>query len=129
LSIAAPGYSFQKAASEFVSQSFYLNGMISLGKQESFILVSMFFSAVISNVIDRRWRAAAIWCLIAAAASACGIIHGFVFTADGGTAPALFKWTGFGGPTPSGMDFAVGYALAAALLFGMHAWKPKEIEY
>jgi len=129
LSIAAPGYSFQKAASEFVSQSFYLNGMISLGKQESFILVSMFFSAVISNVIDRRWRAAAIWCLIAAGASACGIIHGFVFTADGGTAPALLKWTGIGGPTPSGMDFAIAYALAAALLFGMHAWKPKEIEY
>lgn len=128
LSIAAPGYSFEKAASAFTSQSFYLNGMICLGKQESFILVSIFFSAVIANVIDRRWRAAAIWCVIAAVASACGIIHGFVFTPDGGTAPALFKWTGFGGPTPSGMDFAFAYALAAALLFAMHAWKPPEIE-
>lgn len=127
LNIAAPGYSFEKAATTFIPQV-YLNGMIALGKQESFLLVSMFFSAVIANVIDRRWRAAGIWCVIAAVASACGIIHGFVFTPDGGTAPSLFQWTGFAGPTPSGMDFAVVYAVAAALLFAMHTLRPAEIE-
>jgi AGZA family xanthine/uracil permease-like MFS transporter len=128
LSIAAPGYTFQKAASAFAPQIF-LNGMISLGKQESFILVSIFFSATIANVIDRRWRTAALWCLIASVASASGIIHGFVFTADGDTAPSLFQWTGFGGATPSGFDFAMAYLLAAGLLFGMHALKPGEIEH
>jgi hypothetical protein len=67
--------------------------------------------------------------VLASIASACGIIHGFVFTPDGGTAPSLFQWTGFAGPTPSGMDFAVVYALAAALLFAMHALRPGEIEH
>ena len=127
LSIAAPGYTLQKAAATFSPQIF-LDGMISLGKQESFLLVSIFFSAVIANVIDRRWRAAAIWCVIASVASACGIIHGFVFTSTGDAVPSLFQWTGFGGPTPSGFDFAAAYALTAALLFAMDAFKPGEIE-
>jgi AGZA family xanthine/uracil permease-like MFS transporter len=128
LSIAAPGYTFQEASTAFAPEIF-INGMISLGKQESFILVSIFFSAVIANVIDRRWRAAAIWCLIAAVASACGIIHGFVFTPDGGTAPALFQWTGFNGVTPSGFDFALVYTVAALLLFSMDVLRPREIEH
>jgi hypothetical protein len=80
-------------------------------------------------VIDRQWGVAAIWCLIAAVASACGIIHGFVFTPDGGYAPALFQRISFGGATSSGFDFAVVYALAALLLFAMHLWKPAEIEH
>jgi hypothetical protein len=69
-----------------------------------------------------------VWCLIAAVASACGIIHGFVFTLDGGYAPALFQRPAFGGATPSGFDFAIVYALAALLLFAMHVRHPREIE-
>jgi AGZA family xanthine/uracil permease-like MFS transporter len=130
LSVAAPGYSLQQAATQFApATNLYFTGLLSLGQTQGFILLSIFFSAILARVIDRNWRAAAIWCVIAAVASACGIIHGYVFTPDGGTAPALLKWTGFGGPIPSGLDFAVIYALAAALLFAMHALRPGEVEH
>ena len=127
LSIAAPGYTMQQAATHFAPQ-IYFTGLLSLGQAQSFILLSILFSAIMAHVIDRNWRAAAIWCVIACVLSACGIIHGFVFTPDGGTQPALFHWTGFGGSIPSGMDFALIYALAAALLFAMHALRPGEVE-
>jgi len=122
---AAPGYSFAQAAANFSPELFF-NGMLSLA--QGFILISIFFSAIVAKVIDRDWRAAAVWCLISAVLSACGIIHGFVFTPDGGYAPSLFLWTGFGGATPSGFDFALVYAVASLLLFAMHFWKPRAIE-
>jgi AGZA family xanthine/uracil permease-like MFS transporter len=123
---AAPGYSFEKAAANFSPELFF-NGMLSLA--QGFLLISIFFSAIVAKVIDRQWRAAGIWCAIASVTSACGIIHGFVFTPDGGYAPALFRWTGFGAVTPSGVDFALAYALAAILLFAMHLRHPGEIEH
>ncbi len=122
---AAPGYSLQQAAAGF-SPELFLNGMLSLA--QGFILISILFSAIVAKVVDRQWRAAAVWCLIGAAASACGIIHGFVFTPDGDYAPSLFQRTGFGGATPSGLDFAVVYGVAAMLLFAMHVLQPGEIE-
>jgi AGZA family xanthine/uracil permease-like MFS transporter len=123
---AAPDFTFQQAAARFTPE-IYFNGMLSLA--QGFMLISIFFSAIMVKVIERQWRAAAVWCLIAAVASACGIIHGFVFTADGGYAPAYFQWTGFGGATPSGLDFAAAYGLAAVVLFGMGALKPGQIEH
>jgi len=124
---AAPNYTFQQAAASFPSGDLYFNGMLSLA--QGFLLISIFFSAILAKVIDRNWLAAAVWCLIAAACSACGIIHGFVFTPDGTYGPALFQWTGFGAPTPPGIDFAAAYAMAAVLLFAMHFWKPAKIEH
>jgi len=122
---AAPGYSLQEAAEKF-SPDLVITGMISLA--QGFMFISIFFSAIIAKVIDRQWRAAAIWCLIASAASACGIIHGFIFTPDG-YAPAYFQRPSFGGAIPSGFDFAMVYLLAALLLFAMHALKPESIEH
>jgi AGZA family xanthine/uracil permease-like MFS transporter len=122
---AAPGYTLQQASAQF-SPELYFNGMLSLA--QGFMLISIFFSAIMVKVIERKWDVAAVWCLIAAVASACGIIHGFVFTPDGGYAASLFQWTGFGRPIPSGLDFAVAYVLAAVVLLGMEALKPGEIE-
>jgi AGZA family xanthine/uracil permease-like MFS transporter len=123
---AAPGYTLQQAAASF-SPDIFLSGLISLA--QGFMFIAIFFSAIIAKVIDRQWRAAAVWCLIASVASACGIIHGFVFTPDGGYGPAYFQWPTFSGSVPSGFDFAIVYALLAALLFGMHTLKPGEIEH
>ncbi len=129
LSVAAPGFTMQQACSQFApATNIFFTGMLSLGQTQSFILLSIFFSAIIARIVDRNWRAAAIWCLLAAIASACGIIHSFVFTPDGGTKPALLHWAGLGGPLPSGMDFAIVYLLAAALLFALHALRPGEVE-
>jgi len=123
---AAPGYSLKQAAASF-SPELFLTGMLCLA--QGFMLISIFFSAIIAKVIDRNWRAAAIWCLIASAASAGGIIHGFIFTPNGDYAPAYFQPWSFGGPIPSGFDFAVVYLVAAILLCAMHALKPGEIEH
>jgi len=124
---AAPGYSFEQASTNFSPEIFF-SGMLCLA--QGFILISIFFSAIMARVIDRQWGVAAIWCLVAAICSATGIIHGFVFTPDGGYAPALsfFHWTGIGGATPTGDDFAVVYAAAALLLFAMQVWKPRAME-
>ena len=75
-----------------------------------------------AKVIDRHWRAAAVWCLIAAVASACGIIHGFVFTPDGGYAPALSS----NGPAsaarlPPDSISPLAMRSPPLLLFAMHA--------
>ena len=128
LSIAAPGYTLQQAAAHFAPQ-IYFNGLLSLGQQQGFILLSILFSAIMAHVIDRNWRAAAIWCVIASVLSACGIVHGYVFTPGGDVEPALFHLTGFGQTTPSGIDFAFVYAVIAALLFAMHALRPGEVEH
>src|SRR5258706_8768910 len=56
---AAPGYSLQQAAANF-SPELFINGM--LGLAQGFILISIFFSAIVAKVIDRKWRAAACWC-------------------------------------------------------------------
>ena len=114
---AAPGYSLQQAAANF-SPDLFITGMICLA--QGFMFIAIFFSAIIAKVIDRNWRAAGIWCLIASAASACGIIHGFAFTPDGGYVPCLLSsCPTFSDEIPSGFDFALVYALAAALLFAM----------
>ena len=126
LSKAGPtGYALKDIAATF-SPELFIYGMISLA--QGFILISIFFSAILAKVIDRNWLAAAVWCLIASVFSACGIIHGFVWY-GAGFAPALFQWTGFGGAIPSGVDFALIYLLAAALLLAMHILKPGEVEH
>jgi AGZA family xanthine/uracil permease-like MFS transporter len=119
------GYALRDIASTF-SPDLFLYGMLSLA--QGFMLISIFLSAILAKVIDREWRAAACWCLIAAAASACGIIHSFVWNGPGIVA-APFQWTGFGGAIPSGMDFAVIYLGAAVLLFALHQWKPGVVEH
>jgi len=123
---AAPGYTLQEAAEKF-SPDMFVSGIICLA--QGFMFIAIFFSAIIAKVIDRQWRAAAIWCLIASVASACGIIHGFVFTDDGGYAPAYFQRPTFSDTIPSGFDFAIVYALLAVLLLAMDRFRPGEIEH
>jgi AGZA family xanthine/uracil permease-like MFS transporter len=122
---AAPGYTLQEAAEKF-QPDIFIPGMICLA--QGFMFIAIFFSAIMAKVIDRQWRAAGIWSLIAAVASVTGIIHGFVFTPDG-YAPAYFQFTGFSDNIPSGFDFALVYLLLSALLFAMDHLKPGEIEH
>jgi AGZA family xanthine/uracil permease-like MFS transporter len=119
----AGGQSLKDLAATF-SPELFIYGMLSLA--QGFILISIFFSAILVKIIDRQWLVAACWCLLAAAASACGIIHGFVWYGSG-FVPALFQWTGINGAIPSGFDFALVYLVTAALLFAMHRLKPGEI--
>ena len=56
---------------------------------QGFLLISIFFSAILAKIIDRAWLAAACWCFIAAACSACGLIHNFVWNGPGREAGTL----------------------------------------
>jgi AGZA family xanthine/uracil permease-like MFS transporter len=126
LSKAKPaGYNLQEVAATFSPQLF-INGMLSLAS--GFLLISIFFSAILAKIIDRDWLAAACWCLIAAVASACGIIHSFMWYGPS-YAQVPFQWSRWATDVPSGFDFALVYLLAAALLFLMHRLKPDEIRH
>jgi AGZA family xanthine/uracil permease-like MFS transporter len=106
----------------------FLYGMLTLA--QGFLLVSIFFSAILALIVDRWWLAAAVWCLIAAAFSACGVIHGFLW--NGPTfMPDLtfFHSTGPGGGAPSGLDFALIYVLVAGVLGLLHLLKPGEVRH
>jgi AGZA family xanthine/uracil permease-like MFS transporter len=121
------GYALKDIAASF-SPELYIYGMLSLA--QGFLLISIFFSAILAKVIDRQWRAAACWCLVAALASSCGLIHGFVW-AGPGFAPDLtfFHSVGPGGDVPSGLSFALIYLLAAVLLFALHVIQPDEVSH
>ncbi len=77
---AGNGYALQDVAANF-SPALFLTGTLALA--QGFIYVSIFFSAILARIIDRNWLAAAVWCLIAAVFSSCGIIHGFVWNGPG----------------------------------------------
>jgi len=121
------GFALKDIAAGF-SPELFIYGMLALA--QGFLLISIFFSAILVKVIERAWLAAACWCLIAAVASACGIIHGFVWNGPGfGPDLTFFHSVGPGGDVPSGLDFALVYLLAAALLAALHLLKPGEVKH
>ncbi|VTS00207.1 SulP family inorganic anion transporter [Tuwongella immobilis] len=83
----------------------YVDGAFALN--EGFIFTSMIWAALTVALIERQFRIAAIWCLIAAALSAIGFIHSYTYT-PGDTAMALFA---------PASPWALAYAVTAALLF------------
>jgi AGZA family xanthine/uracil permease-like MFS transporter len=118
------GQTLKSLAASF-SPDLYLYGLLALA--QGFLLVSIFFSAILARIVYRNWLAAAVWCLIAAAFSACGVIHGFLWNGPGIMPDlAFFHSTGPGGDVPSGLDFALIYLLAATLLALLHWRKPGE---
>jgi AGZA family xanthine/uracil permease-like MFS transporter len=123
----AGGLAVKDVAASF-NPDLFIYGMLALA--QGFLFVSIFFSAILARIIDRNWLAAAVWCLIAAACSACGVIHGFLWNGPG-IEPDLtfFHSTGPGGGVPSGLDFALIYLLAAGVLVALHVGKPGEIRH
>jgi len=86
-----------------LSADVWANGVFAL--EQGFILTSMLFAAATAEVIEQRFRRAALWCVAGAGLSTVGLIHSWRFTpAD--TAAAL-------GPS---WPHAVGY-LAMAVVF------------
>ena len=87
----------------------FLHGVISLN--QGFILISMILSAMLALIVDRRFRAAAGWSVVAAALSYVGVIHAYTLT-EGGVRNC------FGlGAAPA---FALVYALNALVLLWLH---------
>ncbi len=56
----------------------YIGGGFAL--EQGFIFTAMILSAVTVHLIEKRFASAAFWCLAAAALSAVGLMHSYVFT-------------------------------------------------
>jgi AGZA family xanthine/uracil permease-like MFS transporter len=101
---------------QFQDVDVWLGGVFAL--EQGFIFTAMILSAATVMVIERRFYAAACWCLIAAALSATGLIHGYRWE-SGNTVLAL-GWPGDIGTWP----WVIGYSLMA-LLFALAPWITK----
>ncbi len=98
----------------FLSSDTWIHGAFAL--EQGFILTAMILGAATVAVIERRFALAAVWSAIAAALSACGLMHGYRFT-PGDTAVSLspaWPWVG-------------GYA-AMAVVFLLARWLTVEGE-
>lgn len=95
-----------------LSTALPISGMISL--ERGFIFTSMLLAAMTVCLIDRHYKAATGWALVAAALSFSGLIHGYEITPH-----AIINAYGPSAAWP----FTVGYLVAALLfwLLGRHA--------
>jgi AGZA family xanthine/uracil permease-like MFS transporter len=86
-----------------LNTSIYWSSLQGLGN--SFLLLVMFVSTIITMLIDRRFTGAAIWCLIAAVFSWIGLLHS-----------AAMSW----GAQPL---YTIGWAVAALIIFSAKWWR------
>jgi len=84
----------------------YIRGVIALS--QGFLITSIIYAAVMAFVIDRRFKPAAAWLVVAAGCSAIGLIHAYKLTAGG--VENYFAWF------TAAPDFAIAYAAGAVLL-------------
>ncbi len=92
----------------FVPTGIYIHGAFAL--EQGFIFTAMLLAAATVAVIERRFVRAGMWCFVASALSATGLMHGYQFT-PGDTALAL-------GPA---WPWAIGYG-AIGLCFVAAPW-------
>lgn len=96
------------AAAPLFKNDLYIHGVIALS--QGFMLSSMVLSALLVQVIERRFVAAAVWAGIAALFSQVGLIHAYTLTPAG-------VQNKFG--LAAAPDFAVVYGLGALFLLGL----------
>lgn len=76
--------------------------------EQGFIFAAMILAAATTEIIDRRFQRAALWCLAGASMSALGLMHAYFYT-PGDTFALL--------GTSAGFEWALAYLLSAAFLF------------
>jgi AGZA family xanthine/uracil permease-like MFS transporter len=87
----------------------HIRGVIALS--QGFLITSVIYGAVMAFVIDRRFKQASAWLMIAALLSAVGLIHAYRLTPAG--VENHFGWF------TAAPDFAVIYAVGSIMLFGL----------
>jgi AGZA family xanthine/uracil permease-like MFS transporter len=83
-----------------------------------FIVTSLIWASALAALIDRRLRLAAIWFLLAGGLALFGVIHSPL---PGGR--LFLPWQLDAAMQPYPLRFAVGYAVAAALLLVWGTWQ------
>jgi AGZA family xanthine/uracil permease-like MFS transporter len=111
--LRAAGTNIQAVGLQSLSLQLPIAGMISL--ERGFIFTSMILAAMTVCLIERKYRAAAVWALVAAAVSATGLMHGYAL-ADGAVVNAY-------GPAHT-WPFIVGYAGIAAVFLAL-GWRER----
>lgn len=97
---------------EFQKQDTWIAGAFAL--EQGFLFTAMLLSAAVVGVIERRWTAAAGWCLCAAALSATGLMHSYQWSFADTTLRLSPAW-----------PFVFAY-LAMAALFFTARWTTEE---
>ncbi len=95
---------------------FLVHGMIVL--ERGFIFTCMIIAAISAFLIDRRFKAAAIWSLAAALLTAAGMVHAYSLQGNVVDYLPLFITAPDGAIAYRAWDIAIGYLLMA-LLFGI----------
>jgi AGZA family xanthine/uracil permease-like MFS transporter len=113
--LRAAGTNVETVGMQALALQLPIKGLIAL--QQGFIFTSMILSAMTVCLIDKHFRAAAIWAMVAAIISASGLMHGYTIT-NGAIMNAY-------GPSTT-WPFVLGYSGIAAIYFCLDLWKTKQ---
>jgi AGZA family xanthine/uracil permease-like MFS transporter len=86
-----------------LNRTIYWSSVLGLGN--GFLFLVLVVASVITELIDRRFHRAALWCVVAAVFSWFGLMHS-----------ALLRW----GAQP---DYALGWLAAAAIVYSARWWR------
>jgi adenine/guanine/hypoxanthine permease len=86
-----------------LNRSIYWSSVLGLGN--GFLFLVLVVASMISELIDRRFGRAAIWCLVAAVFSWFGLMHS-----------AVMRWA-------AQPDYAAGWLAAAAIIYSARWWR------
>jgi AGZA family xanthine/uracil permease-like MFS transporter len=117
-----------------------------VGANSGFVITCMIISAVSAFLIDRRFRAAAVWCVVAAALTVFGFQHAYRVEPGAHVLSPhelliwqrtedLFRGTALFADFPPdtflhrGYAIALGYAAAAIMLFLIHHLRTRRISF
>lgn len=112
--VLATGSNLVDTQEAFARMDFYIGGVIALNQGS--LLTSTIFAALLVNVIEQKFRIAAIWAFAAAALSAFGLIHAYELS-PAGAAPKLGFWT-----CP---EFTITYAITGLTLLALPTFAVK----
>lgn len=104
--VRAAGSSLHEKLAQLSLPPLHLTGIIQL--QQGFLLTSVIYAAVAAFVIDREFRRAAAWLIVAAVFSALGLVHAYALTPAG--VENRLGWL-------AAPDFFAVYLAAAAILW------------
>jgi len=88
----------------YLASDTWIHGIFAL--EQGFIFTAMILSAATVGILERRFRVAALWCLAAAALSALGLMHSYVWTPADTVVSLTPAW-----------PWVAGYAIMAAIFF------------
>jgi AGZA family xanthine/uracil permease-like MFS transporter len=111
----------------FRRDDFYLQGAFAI--EQGFIYCALIWSAMTYYIVERNFRRAAAWSVVAAVLSLAGLMHAWKFSAsDTVISVPLIDWLAGGGAAPGwgtlfpAWPFAAGYGLLALMLLAAHRW-------